>query len=307
MRIFVTGASGVIGRRLVPALLHRGHEVSVSARSAEQAAQLARGGVRALVLSLFDRTALDGALAHQEVVINLATHMPASTFKMFLPGAWRQNDRLRRVASAKLVEAALASGAGRFIQESFAPAYPDRGSAWISEATALAPARYNRSLLDAERAAARFSEHGRTGVVLRFASFYGADARQLADLSRCVRAGYAPLPGAPQAYISSVSHDDAASAVLAALELPAGIYNVADDEPLTHRDYLDSLASALGVAPPKFAPAWLALLAGSLGELLSRSQRISNRALRAASPWQPQYPSARSGWTAAVQAWHCSG
>jgi nucleoside-diphosphate-sugar epimerase len=302
MKIFVTGASGVIGRRLVPALVQQGHEVSASARSAEQAAQLARGGVRALVLNLFDRTALDAALAHQEVVINLATHMPASTFKMFLPGAWRQNDRLRRVASAKLVEAALASGASRFIQESFAPAYPDCGSAWISETTALAPARYNRSLLDAERAAARFSEHGRTGVVLRFASFYGADARQLADLIRFVRAGYSPLPGAPQAYISSVSHDDAASAVLAALELPAGTYNVADDEPLTHRDYLDSLASALGVAPPKFAPAWLAILAGSLGELLSRSQRISNRALRAASTWRPEYPSARRGWTAAVRA-----
>jgi nucleoside-diphosphate-sugar epimerase len=302
VRVFVTGASGVIGRRLVPALVQLGHEVSASARSAEQAARLARGGVHALVLNLFDRTALDAALAHQQVVINLATHMPASTFKMFLPGAWRQNDRLRRVASAKLVEAALASGASRFIQESFAPAYPDCGSAWISEATALAPARYNRSLLDAERAAARFSEHGRTGVVLRFASFYGVDARQLADLIRFVRAGYAPLPGPPQAYISSVSHDDAASAVLAALELPAGTYNVADDEPLTHRDYLDSLASALGVAPPKFAPAWLAVLAGSLGELLSRSQRISNRALRAASTWQPEYPSARRGWTAAVRA-----
>jgi nucleoside-diphosphate-sugar epimerase len=108
----------------------------------------------------------------------------------------------------------------------------------------------------------------------------------------------APLPGSPEAFISSISHDDAASAVAAALSLDAGIYNVTDDNPVRRRDYVDSLAESLGVASPRFPPQWLGHLAGSLGELMSRSQRISNRKLRANSSWAPKYPSVREGWRA---------
>ncbi|HKS26158.1 MAG TPA: hypothetical protein VJZ76_25430 [Thermoanaerobaculia bacterium] len=95
-----------------------------------------------------------------------------------------------------------------------------------------------------------------------------------------------------------MSHDDAASAVAAALDVPAGIYNVVDDEPVTHRDFVNSLADRLGVCHPKFPPAWTARLLGSLGETLARSQRISNRKLRGASSWAPKFPSVREGWAA---------
>jgi nucleoside-diphosphate-sugar epimerase len=97
-----------------------------------------------------------------------------------------------------------------------------------------------------------------------------------------------------------VSHDDAASAVVAALALPAGVYNVVDDEPLPRREFFGSLAATLGVAPPRFPPAWLARLAGSLGEMLARSQRISNRKLRDASGWTPAIRSAKDGWPLVV-------
>ena len=93
-----------------------------------------------------------------------------------------------------------------------------------------------------------------------------------------------------------VSHDDAASAVVAALTVPAGIYNVVDDEPLRRRELVDSLAAALGVPRPKLLPGWLKYLLGSLGETLARSQRISNRKLRAASSWVPRWRNAREGW-----------
>ena len=139
--------------------------------------------------------------------------------------------------------------------------------------------------------------------MLRFASFYGPDARHVADLARLVRFGFAPLPGRPQAFVSSISHDDAAMAVVAALALPPGTYNVADDEPVTHREYVDSLASALGVHAPKLPPVWSSFLFGPAGELLSRSLRISNQKLRGASDWRPRYPSVRDGWHAMAQEW----
>src|SRR5262249_62311737 len=118
---------------------------------------------------------------------------------MFLPGAWAENDRIRRVASANLVDAAIAGGATRFIQESFAPAYPDRGEAWIDERTPLAPVRLNRSLVDAERAAQRFSGGARTGIVLRFAAFYGPDSWFTRDLIRYVRRGFCRCRARPKA------------------------------------------------------------------------------------------------------------
>ena len=108
------------------------------------------------------------------------------------------------------------------------------------------------------------------------------------------------LPGSPDAFVSSVSHDDAATAAATALSVPAGIYNVVDDEPVTRREYFDSLARALGVAPPKPLPMWTKWLLGSLGELLSRSQRISNRKLKSVSSWTPKFPSVRDGWPATV-------
>lgn len=300
MRIFIAGATGVIGRRVVPLLVAAGHRVTAVGRTPEKRAALERMGAAAVGVDLFDPDAVRRAVAGHEVVINVATHIPPNS-RIFLPGAWRENDRVRRVAAANLAEAALAGGAERFIQESFAPVYPDRGDAWIDEATPIQPVRYNRTVIDAERAAERFSAGGRTGIVLRFAGFYGPDAAHVVDMIKFVRKGWAPIPGAPDAFISSVSHDDAAAAVVAALDARAGVYNVVEDEPVRRREYFDSLAEVLGVAPPKIAPAWMAHLGGSLGEMLTRSLRISNRKLRQETGWAPKYPSVREGWPAVVR------
>ncbi len=124
------------------------------------------------------------------------------------------------------------------------------------------------------------------------------------------RRGWAPALGSPESFISSVSHDDAAAAVAAALDVPAGIYNVCDDRPVIYnvcddrpvrrREFTDALAAAMHVPPPRFFPTWVARLAGSLGETLARSQRIANRKLRGASPWAPRYPSVVEGWQAVL-------
>ena len=295
MRIFVTGATGVIGRRLIPQLVRLGHSVTAIGRSAESRERLRVAGATPSAVDLFAPDAVRDAARGHDAVINLATSIPPSS-RALRRAAWRENDRVRRIVSGHLVDAALSGGAQRFIQESFAPIYPDRGDEWIDESVPVRPAAYNRSVLDAEAAAERFTRNGRIGVVLRFAFFYGPDGDFTRDMIRFVRKGWAPVLGSPQAFMSSVSHDDAATAVIAALSTRAGIYNVVDDEPLRRREYYDSLATALGVEPPKYPPAWLARFAGSVGETLSRSQRISNRRFREHANWRPAAPSAREGW-----------
>lgn len=302
MRILLTGATGVVGRRVVPLLVEAGHRVTAVGRTPEKRGALSRAGATPVELDLFDPRAVGRALAGHDAVINLATHIPHSGASMFLPGAWRENDRIRRDGSRILAEAAIAHGVPRFIQESFAPMYADAGDAWVDETSSIQPARYNRSTVDAEHSAERVTRSGGAGVVLRFSGLYGPDSPHALELIGYVRKGRAPIPGSPEAFFSSVTNDDAATAVVTALSLPAGIYNVTDDEPLGRRAYVDTLAQALGVAPPKLPPAWLMALGGSLAKLMARSVRISNHKLRQASGWRPRYPSAREGWKAAVEA-----
>ena len=301
-KILVTGATGVVGRRLVPILLQNGHRVVVLARPSERRQGLERAGAAAVDADLFDLPSLRRAAEGCDVVVNLATHMPTSSTQMTHLAAWKENDRVRKEGSSNLVDAALAEGVGRFIQESFAPVYPDSGDRWIHEETPLEPVRYNRTVLDAERSAERFTKSGGTGVILRFGGFYGRDSRFDIEGIGQVRRGRAFLPGAADAFASSVSHDDAATAAAAALAIPAGAYNVVDDEPVTRREYFDSLARALGVPPPKLLPFWVKWMLGSLGECLSRSLRISNAKLRGVSSWAPKYPSVREGWPAVIAA-----
>jgi nucleoside-diphosphate-sugar epimerase len=232
--------------------------------------------------------------------------MPSSAMRMMLPWEWRENDRLRREGSAALAEAAHGAGVRRFIQESFAPIYEDGGDRLIDEGWPVRPAPYNRSTLDAERSAAHFTERGGVGIAMRFAGFYGPDA-MLREMIDVVKKGWSPLPGAPAAYWSSVVHEDAASAVVALIDAPAGVYNVSDDAPISRRDFVDVLANAAGAKAPRPMPRLLAALGGKTMELLSRSQRISNARLRAATGWSPKWPSAREGIPAAVRELQSNG
>ncbi len=305
-RIFITGATGVIGAHAVPLLIAGGHDVTAVGRSPARRAQLNSVGARAIELDTFNVAAARRALDGITTVINLATHMPPSSFRMMLPWEWRENDRLRREGSAALVQAALAAGVERFIQESFAPVYEDGGDQWIDESWPLRPAPYNLTTLDAERSATHFSEKGGAGIIARFASLYGPD-NMLREWIGLVKRGYAPLPGSPSAYWSSVAHEDAASAVVALAGAPAGAYNVCDDLPLTRAEYHHALANAVGAQDPKPLPKLFTTLGGKSVELLSRSQRMSNAKLKAATGWSPKWPSASAGIPAAVRELSATG
>ena len=298
MRIFISGASGVIGRRVTPQLLAAGHDLTLLTRRG--GAQPKLNGARAVQGDLFDRDGLTRAVAGHDVIINLATHMPSPAWKMVFRSAWRLNDRIRKEGVANLVDAALAGGVGVFLQESFALTYPDRGEQWIDEDTELRPETYNRTVLDAEGSVARFTAQGGRGVALRFAAFCGPDAVQMRTYVDGLRQGWAALPGGPDAYLSSVSHDDAAAAVVAALQAPAGAYNVTDDRPLRRRDYFGSLAAALKAPAPRFPPRWATPLFGAVGGAMSRSLRLRNDKLKQATGWSPRWASAADAWPAVL-------
>jgi nucleoside-diphosphate-sugar epimerase len=295
MKVFIAGATGVVGRRLVPMLLDAGSEVTAVARSREKAAQLKKQGATPAMVELFDPAAVEEAVAGHNTVINLATHIP-SGMKIFLPGAFDENSRIRREVSQNLASGAIAARSQRFIQESFAPAYPDCGDEWIDESVPIEPASYLESVRNAESAADEFTKSGGAGVVLRFSMFYGPDSSITQEMVKAMKGGIAPMFGDPDAYMSSIWTDDAASAVFAAFRVPAGVYNITDNEPMRRGEAFELLASALEAKRPRFPPRWVTSVAGSLGETLGRSLRISNAKFRQASGWAPAVAGVRSGW-----------
>jgi nucleoside-diphosphate-sugar epimerase len=296
MRILVAGSTGIAGSAVVPALVAAGHEVAGASRNPAKSELLRSWGATPVEIDLFEPAQTARAVQGHDVVCNLATHIP-SLARAGMPGAWRENDRIRRLVSANLVEAALAADTARIVQESIGFVYPDRGDEWIGEEVEPQPTTVTRSALEAERNIASFSAQGRTGVVLRFAQFYGPGAIHTVETVRmAARFGVAPTLGDSEGYVSSIHIADLGPAVVAALEAPAGIYNVGDDEPVRRRALSAIFAEALGRPRMHELGKVVARLGGAKTEALARSQRLANASFRAATGWGPTVRSARDGW-----------
>ncbi len=293
MRVFVAGATGVAGRRSVARLVAAGHEVTGIARSAEKAALLASLGARSVRVSLFDPDALRDVVAGHDAVVNLATKIPPVS-KMAQMSAWAENERIRREASGHLVDAALAGGAAVFVQESLAFLYGEHGDEWVdASSTSWTPSTFSEAMKTAEANVTRFSERGGRGVVLRFGRFYAPDSDQTRALVQAARRGIAGDIGPGSSYAPMIDADDVASAVVAALEAPAGVYDIVDDEPLARSEQDRALAAAVGRRRLWRPPAWMKpKVAGAL----TASQRVSNRRFREATGWRPGSPSVREGF-----------
>jgi nucleoside-diphosphate-sugar epimerase len=299
MKVFVAGTTGVLGRRVVAELLAMGSEVTGVARTRQQRDELAALGVRPVELELFDPDAVREAVAGHHVVCNVATAIPVGESASRL-SAWQENDRIRREASRNLVDAALAAGATRYVQESIAFLYADGGDRFLEESAAVDAAGITSAAPVAEAEAARFAEHGGVGVALRFGQFYGFDSGHTVSAIDAARSGLPVEFGPEQAFRSAITTDDAASAVVAALRAPSGVYNVVDDRPLTRGDYVEALAHALGVATP--AVRSVPELPSAFSAML-RSQRVSNQRFKAVTGWRPRCADAWDGWASVVAQW----
>ena len=303
MKVFLTGATGAIGPATVRRLLDEGHSVRAGARTDDKAAQLRGLGADPIAVDLFDGDAVKVAVEGSEAVLHLATNVP-TLGRIARMKSWSTHNELRTTATQLLVDAALTTGATRFVKESVTFSYPDSGDAWIDETTPtdesiamLVPTLEGESMID------RFTDGGGAGVVLRFGLFYGPTSRGVDESLRLARWRMSMVAGKPDAYISSIHTDDVAGAVVAALDAPSGIYNAVDDDPLTRREYLDAFSDAFGLRKLRPAPAWLLrLTSGSAAQAVIRSWRVSNRKLRYATGWSPRYPSVREGWPAVATA-----
>ncbi len=307
MKVFLAGASGVIGRRLLPLLVSAGHEVTAITRSEERTAGLRAAGATPLVCDVFDAEGLAAALqaAAPEVVLHELTDLPPKLDPRKAEQQTAGNDRIRTEGTRNLVAAALGAGARRMVAQSIAFAYPPSGAGLKVEDDELwddAPWPWSRGV-----AALRELEHtvtrtdGIEGLVLRYGFFYGPGSAYADDghFAGEVRRRRLPVVGGGSGVFSFIHVDDAAAATVAAMEHGSpGIYNVVDDDPAPLRDWVPVYAEAVGAKPPRRVPAWLArLLAGrQVAGMATALRGSSNAKAKAELGWQPRYASWRQGF-----------
>jgi nucleoside-diphosphate-sugar epimerase len=296
--VFVVGATGVLGRDTVAGLLEAGHEVRALARNSERVAPISAMGAEPVVADIYDRDAMTDAVSGADTIVHVATRIPPAT-KVRSASSWAENSRLRVEGTKALVDAALAAGVGRVVAESITFIYRDGGSNWLDEHSAVEATAGVDPVITLENEVTRFTAAGggTVGIALRFGSFYGPEARSTDEYLALARRRLAPVLGAAKGYVSSIHTNDAATAVVASLAVPAGVYNVVDDEPLTRREYANAFARAFGLRRLRITPRRIVrLMGGDAMQALVRSQRVGNGALKAVTSWKPATRSAVDGW-----------
>jgi 2-alkyl-3-oxoalkanoate reductase len=297
--VFLTGATGVLGRAVVRIAHERGYRVRALARSSVSARAIRSLGAEPVCGSLFDPVSVAAAVKGSSAILHLASRIvPITQWRH--RSAWVENDRIRCEGTHTLVEAALAHDVGTFVYPSVTLVYPDRGSEWIDAASVrAAPADLTTSTLAAESEVTRFADRGHRGVTLRMGPFYGPESPQSRYMLDLARRRFSPFIARDSMYHPFVWIEDAAEAVVAALEIgQSGMFDVVDDEPLTVAEIVAVLARVTGRRRLWRIPAWL--LRHSMGPelalLSARSRRVSNAAYKAAAGWRPSVRSARVGW-----------
>jgi nucleoside-diphosphate-sugar epimerase len=303
MRVFVAGASGAIGARLVPQLIERGHEVIGSFKSPGNAERVRALGAEPVALDLLDARAVRKAVleAAPDAIVHEATALADMRFSRNFDRGFAQTNRLRTEGTDALLAAAREAGVRRYVSQSFASMrYVREGGMVKTEGDPLDP-----DPLPAMRetsAAMRYLDQAVTdagGIALRYGGFYGAANDGLVEP---VRKRQFPIVGDGGGVFSFVHLDDAAAATVLALDHDGGgIFNVVDDEPAPVRDWLPVLAEALGAKPPRHVPRWLArLFAGGAAVMMGTESRgASNAKAKRELGWTPRYPSWRQGFVAA--------
>jgi len=308
MRIFVAGATGAVGRELVPALIAAGHSVTGMTRTAAKADAVKRLGAEPVVADGLDAAAVRAAVisATPDVVIDEMTDLAAVTDLRHFDRAFAATNQLRTRGTDFLLMAAREAGVKRFIAQSFCGwAYGRSGGPVKAEADALdpdPPQELRRTLeaiqhLEATVTASAAPE----GIVLRYGSFYGPATGMLSSaMIDQLRHRRVPLIGDGGGWWSFVHVEDAASATVAAVEhgKPGSIYNIVDDEPAQVREWLPVLAGTLGAKSPFHVPAWIGrLLAGEhMVSMMTQVRAGSNAKAGRELGWRPAYSSWRDGF-----------
>jgi nucleoside-diphosphate-sugar epimerase len=299
VKVFVTGGTGVLGRATIRRLLARGHKVVALAHNDHAVEKLHALDATPVRGDLFDPGALVQMVEGSEAIIHLATRIPASS-RMRKASAWQENDRLRAEGTTNLVDAGIAAGVGVVVYPSVVFLYPDSGSQWIDATTSgQRTTPFLKSTVAAESQVQRFTDAGGRGVVLRLAWLYGQESSHTLEAREYAKKGIAAIAGRGDAYQSWIWDQDAAEAIVMAMEhAPAGIYDVVDDEPVSRNDLVRAMASGVGRKNLRRLPGIVTRLAtgGTVAEMAGRSQRVSNRRFKEATGWKPTVHNVYEGW-----------
>lgn len=309
MRIFLAGATGVIGRPLVPVLVAAGHEVTGMTRSPARASALRVAGAEPAIADALDAEAVERALidARPEAVIHQLTSIPPRINPRTQERDFELNDRLRTEGTRILVGAAQRAGASRILAQSIAFVYePGPPGTLHGEQDPLVrepPASFRRSAAAVRSLERTVLDAG--GIVLRYGYFYGPGSAlsREGSMGADVRRRRLPIVGSGAGVWSFIHIEDAARATLAALAAEGpSVYNIVDDDPAPAAEWIPALAAALGARPPRKVPAWLArLAAGSYGvAVMTAGQGASNELAKRELGWTPAHPSWREGFRSAL-------
>jgi 2-alkyl-3-oxoalkanoate reductase len=305
MRVFVTGATGALGRHLVPGLVAAGHEVTGTTRTPSKVEQLRAAGATPVVLDGLDRDAVIAAVqaAAPEVIVHEMTALGAARSLRNPDKAFAATNQLRTRGTDNLLAAASRAGTRRVIAQGYAGPGPDKPSSGGGLKNEEDPQDWQaiRSAVLGPAAMRHVEEavpvQVPEGLVLRYGGFYGHGASDL--MLGMVRKRQVPVIGGGAGVWSFVEVTDAAAATVAAVDRGApGLYNIVDDDPATTAEWLPYLAQVLGAKPPLRAPAWVGrLLAGDfVVAQMTSSRGYSNQKAKKELGWVPQYPSWREGF-----------
>jgi nucleoside-diphosphate-sugar epimerase len=312
MRVFVAGATGVIGRQLVPQLMEAGHSVVGSTRSSGKAEWLVEAGATPAVLDPLDRAQVMTAVmrAEPDAVVHELTALRGQANLRKFDGSFAETNVLRTRGLDILLEAARAAGATRFLAQSYT-GWPNarEGGPVKTEDDPLDP--HPPKAMRESLAAIRYLEatvtaaEGLDGLALRYGSLYGPGTSMAEEYAALIRRRKFPVVGDGAAVWSFIHVADAAAATVAALDHGGpGVYNIVDDEPATVAEWLPELAAMLGAKPPRHVPTWVGRLAtGEVGvAMMTQSRGSSNAKARRELGWEPAHPSWRSGFAETVGA-----
>jgi nucleoside-diphosphate-sugar epimerase len=309
MRVFVTGATGALGRYLVPGLVAAGHEVTATTRAPGKVGQLREAGAAPVILDGLDRGAVIAAVgaAAPEVIVHEMTALADMRSLRNADQVFAATNELRTRGTDNLLAAAARAGTRRVIAQGYAGAAPDTpsGAALKTEGDPLEW----RSIPGAVQMPAAITYVDTTvpgavpeGLVLRYGTFYGPGSSD--PLVELVRKRRLPVIGGGAGVWSFIEITDAAAATIAAVSRgTSGVYNVVDDDPAPVAEWLPYLAQVAGAKPPLRLPAWLGrLLAGEfVVAQMTTSRGSSNEKARKELGWEPRYASWREGFSAWVR------
>lgn len=305
MKVFIAGATGVLGRRLCREFHARKHTVLGLARSAKNEATIRELGGECRTADLFDADSLARAARGAEVLVHAATAIP--TAMKPAPQDWILNDRIRREGTRALVEAAKRVGAQMLVIQSITWVARPTDQAAFDEDSPLNPDATIQSAADMETIAREAGErYGLRVAILRCGWFYAADTAHTRVFGQQLAGRKLPIIGKGDAMWSWIHVDDAASAfVLAAEAGKSGLWHIVDNEPVRSGVYLRAFAERIGAAEPRHVPVWLArLIAGSFAvNFMAGSTKTSNARFRRDFDWSLRYPSYHEGLDEVIAEW----